>query len=96
MYGDPIDVRAGEALVVGWTDPEWPGWIWCTDPRGRSGWTPIDAIENGTITCDFTARELTVREGDVVTPLRFLHGWCWARDAHGNEGWLPASHLGAE
>jgi hypothetical protein len=102
MYADPIDIRAGEPLVTGQTDPEWPGWIWCTDPRGRSGWTPIDSIhvaadgKTGTITCDFTARELTVREGDVVTPLRVLHGWCWARDARGNEGWLPAAHLARE
>src|SRR5262245_44696492 len=101
MYADPIDVKAGETLVVGGDDPEWPGWLWCTDPRGKSGWTPIEFIQRstdgrtGTIAFDFAARELSVQAGDRVTLLRLLAGWYWARDARGNEGWLPASHVRA-
>ena len=39
---DPIVVRTGEALAVSdrvyhWDDnPEWV-WVWCSDPRRRSG-----------------------------------------------------------
>ena len=41
-YPEPIVVRAGEGLVVGQEDLEYPGWIWCTDGSGKGGWVPDD------------------------------------------------------
>jgi len=32
-YPDPIIVRAGDELIVGDGDPEYPGWVWCTVER---------------------------------------------------------------
>src|SRR5262249_3958009 len=65
QYLDPIDVNTGEIVVLGKTDPEWPGWQWCTDGRGKSGWVPIEWIEArgnacGIIKHPYTARELPI------------------------------------
>ncbi len=95
MYSDPIDVRAGETVVVGHDDPEWPGWLWCTDPRGKSGWTPAAIIDSGVVSENFTARELRIRAGDSVALLRHESGWYWARDGEGREGWIPATSVRA-
>ena len=43
-YPDPITVCAGDELTVGDGDPD-PGWVWCTDGRGKGGWVPDDCIE---------------------------------------------------
>ena len=93
MYADPIDIRAGEPIVIGHEDPEWPGWRWCTDPRGKSGWTPSQYLDSSTILHDFTARELTIEQGDRVTLLHELNGWYWAKHDDGREGWIPATHI---
>src|SRR6476620_5600684 len=53
-YPDPIIVRAGEDLVAGKEDPDYPGWIWCTDRNGKGGWVPDDFIER-------TVRRTTMR-----------------------------------
>jgi uncharacterized protein YgiM (DUF1202 family) len=99
MYSDPIDVRAGESVIVGDADPEWPGWVWCVDPRGKGGWTPEEIVERspetrtGIVSQDFTARELKIRAGEIVSLLRLQSGWYWARGGNGEEGWIPATHV---
>jgi SH3 domain len=100
MYPDPIDVRAGESIILGKTDPDWPGWQWCTDPRSKSGWVPITFIEKsdestGTILFDFTARELSILPGDELELLCLESGWYWARNARNDEGWIPGTHIEA-
>src|SRR5262245_52813184 len=101
MYLDPIDVAANEIVTVGETDPDWPGWQWCTDARRKSGWVPIaylEKLDDGTarMICDYIARELSVKTGEKVLLLRFESGWYWARNPNGNEGWVPRSHLEIE
>jgi hypothetical protein len=93
MYPDPLTVRAGEPLTVGRRDPDWPGWLWCTDPRGKSGWVPESFIDNNTISRDYTARELCVSPGDEVEPLLEVAGWLWCKTPSGATGWLPSTHL---
>ncbi|MBL8057204.1 MAG: SH3 domain-containing protein, partial [Anaerolineales bacterium] len=43
---------------------------------------------------EYTARELGVRAGAVVTVLETESGWCWCADSLGHSGWVPASQLG--
>ena len=97
MYPDPIDVRAGETIVVGHADPEWPGWRWCSDARGRSGWVPDELIDEhepaARIRQDYTARELEAAEGDEVVIEREMAGWAWCRANNGACGWLPAQNV---
>ena len=35
QHADPIAFAAGEPVVVGIRDEEWPEFWWATDPRGR-------------------------------------------------------------
>ena len=37
----------------------------------------------------FSARDLSVQQGEQVTALREVKGWLWCRNAAGEEGWLP-------
>lgn len=98
IYADPLTVRAGEALAVGRRDDEWPGWVWCTNAAGQSGWAPEGAFERrgadrGVATRDYTARELSAAAGAEVAVHFQENGWCWAEDRAGRTGWLPATHL---
>lgn len=98
MYPDPVDVRAGETVTLGDEDQEWPGWIWCTDARGRSGWAPTRYIErgddgSGVMRRDYVARELALAAGDELLLHETLNGWYWATNAGGESGWVPASHV---
>lgn len=103
-FADPIAVAAGEAFVVNdkrspWDDnPEWM-WVWCTDQRGKSGWTPQNLIELsedgriGTARTDYDARELTVAAGQELTIELEESGWYWCCDQAGKHGWVPISHV---
>ena len=33
-------VKEGDEVEVGREDPEMPGWLWCTNAEGISGWVP--------------------------------------------------------
>jgi hypothetical protein len=98
MYPDPVDVRAGETVTLGEEDQEWPGWVWCTDARGKSSWAPTQYVERGdgggaTMRQDYVARELALAVGDEVLLHKLLNGWYWATNARGESGWIPASHV---
>lgn len=98
QYPDPIDVNTGEIVVLGKTDPEWPGWQWCTDGRGKSGWVPIEWIEArgnacGIIKHPYTARELPISIGQKILVQRQESGWYWASNEAGETGWIPSSHV---
>ena len=43
-YADPIRLRAGEELAAVGREGEHPGWLWCTNRRGASGWVPAAAV----------------------------------------------------
>lgn len=98
IYTDPLTFRAGDALSVGVRDTEWPGWVWCTNAAGRSGWAPEGAVEVrgegcGVAVRDYTARELPMEVGDELTLETEEAGWYWAADRAGRTGWVPATHL---
>lgn len=98
VYPNPLTFHAGEALALGAHDTEWPGWVWCTNAAGHSGWAPAAFVEAhspvaGVARRDYTARELELCEGDTVTLLDEESGWFWAQAADGRTGWAPASHL---
>jgi uncharacterized protein YgiM (DUF1202 family) len=104
LYPDPLSVMAGEPLEVServeyWNEnPDWI-WIWCTDQRGKSGWTPKDAIDfhtsstTGIARYDYAATELTVAVGDELVVEREESGWLWCTNRQGKSGWVPADHI---
>lgn len=98
LYPNPLTFRAGEALALGARAAEWPGWVWCTNAAGQSGWAPEAYVEAqsadaGVARRDYTARELELREGDTLILLAEESGWLWAQAADGRTGWAPASRV---
>lgn len=99
---DPIELTAGDAVRIGEEfkgDENWPNWVNCVSLKtGKRGWTPIQILqvdgETGVATTDYTAKEMTVSVGDVVTGHNELNGWIWCvRGFDGQSGWVPKSCL---
>ena len=84
-------------MTVGKRDTEYPGWVWCTEKSGKSGWVPENylAIEGdqGVMRRDYDATELTIGAGETVALLGSESGWGWCRTVDGREGWLPLELL---
>ena len=97
IYSDPVQVKAGEALAVEDRDSEWPGWVWCTHPDGRTGWVPLAWLDRegsrAVARRDYAATELAVEPGEELELLEYESGWHWARNAAGHLGWVPAANL---
>ncbi|MDJ0827555.1 MAG: SH3 domain-containing protein [Rhodobacter sp.] len=94
-YADPIQARAGEAVLLTGRADHWDGyrWLWARATDRREGWVPDALVTSGgagaRLTEDYSAAELACRAGDWLTGLRRLHGWVWCRDGVGQEGWVP-------
>lgn len=100
QYADPIDVEAGAVVRVEHEDPQFPGWWWCCAPDGRCGWVPSTLLDPtprpGTaarLRQDYSARELSVQQGEQVSILSEHAGWLFVRTATGVSGWIPANHV---
>ena len=95
---EPWIVRQGERLSFERRETEWPGWIWCTDVSGKSGWVPENWVDIEGDSCvmkrDYVATELSVDVGEVLTPEFEESGWAWATKEGGESGWVPLDHLG--
>lgn len=94
---EPLVASAGERVTVGKRDDEYPGWIWCTDARGRSSWTPERILQiegaEAVVAEDYSALELTLAPGEQVTVEREESGWAWVTTKSGERGWLPMGNL---
>ena len=98
QYPDPITIRKGDLVTLGKRDTDFPGWIWATSlESGKSGWVPEQFLrirgDQAESLRDYSARELTVAEGSMVTVLEALLGWCLVESDSGDRGWIPQSHL---
>ena len=97
VYLDPIHGAAGDRLVLGRRDDEYPGWVWATAVDGRAGWVPESWLrvegESGVLLRDYTAAELSLLPGDVASGELSVNGWLWATNAAGERGWVPLSCL---
>lgn len=100
--GNPIELKAGDEVRIGVKfedDGTWPNWIHCVSKStGKSGWTPVQILQingkSGVAVTDYTAKEMTVTAGDVVTGYQELNGWLWCvRQSDGQSGWVPANRL---
>jgi variant SH3 domain-containing protein len=97
QYPDPITVRAGDRVLIGVADPEFPGWRWCTGADRRAGWVPEQWLriegQEAVMLRDYTARELSVRAGAEVFLGEAISGWAWITDSAGCAGWIPETCL---
>lgn len=96
-YPDPIRGAAGDRLILGRRDDEYPGWVWATATDGRAGWVPEGRLrvegEVGILLRDYNAVEMSLEPGDVVSGKLVEGGWLWATAANGQQGWAPLDCL---
>ena len=96
-YPTPIVVKQGECLIVGDKVSEFPGWLWCTDRQGRSGWVPKRYVQRSgndtTMLNDYNATELTVETGEILTLCEEESGWLLCERSDGTVGWIPKDHV---
>ncbi len=98
-YPEPLTLVAGERVQVGQRDDEWPGWIWCIDSGGKSGWAPESRldIDESTHTAiarqNYTAQELSMEPGERLIVQEVESGWAWVTNQVGQSGWVPLTHL---
>lgn len=96
----PIKLRAGDVVLLGEKfedDKTWPDWIHCISKRTEKRWTPIQLLQidrdSGIAKCDYTAKEMSVAAGDMVSSNDELNIWIWCiRKSDDQSGWLPKNH----
>jgi hypothetical protein len=98
-YPEPISFTAGDRLILGRRDTEYPGWIWVTVPGGREGWAPqayirLQSRTEGIAACAYTARELDTTAGQRLIVHKELNGWLWVENDEGECGWVPKQSTG--
>lgn len=96
-YSDPLTLRMGERVTVVARDTEWPAYVWCTSATGKGGWVPVRylAIDGATGRAlrEYSARELTVAVGELLSVLDEEGGWYWAENGCGERGWVPSENV---
>jgi hypothetical protein len=99
QYTNPIRFAAGDVVILGERDTEWPAFVWTTIPMdGNAGWAPFDWLKplgdgRAEALRDYSAQELDADAGDEVVLQYELGGWWWCAHADGRYGWVPAAHL---
>jgi putative acetyltransferase len=93
-YINPIQFEAGEVIILGARDSEYPEFFWAKDEHGREGWVHeskfLVTTENKAVTtASYNAIELTVTANVFVSAEETLGDWSWCRSADGRTGWLP-------
>jgi len=97
-FPDPIQVDQGDVVTLDLQKKtNIPGWVWCSDESGRSGWVPEAYLEiqgkTGKLFCNYDAIELTVGIGDILTVQNEESDFYWVTDRDGGQGWVPVSHV---
>lgn len=98
QYTNPVQFSTGDPLSVGHRDHQWPGYVWCTDKAGRSGWAPDSYLamtgeHQAKALRDYDATEITVTRGEVLEVLDEAGGWLLCSTSSGLRGWVPAEHV---
>ena len=97
-FPDPIKANQGDMVTLDLRKKtSIPGWIWCSDETGRSGWVPETCLEiqgtTGKMICDYDAIELTVGVGEILTVHREESEFYWVTNRNRGQGWVPVSHV---
>ncbi|RMC37625.1 SH3 domain-containing protein [Paracoccus alkanivorans] len=99
-YDQPIELAAGEGLELSGRKDCWDGhlWLWARSfATGREGWIPdsLPLCRAGKLVsgCDYSARELTCRTGQILASLGETHGWVLCEAEVGDIGWVPRACL---
>lgn len=96
-YPEPLVIKKGEKLEVAGKDTDYPGWIWSINSKGKGGWVPESYLdiegETSIARRDYSALELTVKEGEVLAIIDEEGGWYLCRKDDNTVGWVPAERI---
>jgi hypothetical protein len=97
-YPDPIRVHKGDEVMVDeHKRTDIAGWIWCTSRAGKSGWVPRAYIDlqgsAGKMQCDYSAVELTIQVGEILSVGKVESSFYWATNQSGQQGWVPMANV---
>jgi len=96
-YSDPLVLTKGERLAIGEKESPWPGWVWCMDGEGKSGWVPEAYVRRRGGACtmrrDYDATELSVEVGEELIAGEEESGWVWCTNREGQCGWVPRENV---
>jgi hypothetical protein len=96
-----IRFRAGDDLVVGHRNQQYPEFVWCAAEDGHAGWVLETRLQmtgprEAMATSDYDAAQLTVVKDETLDVLEHTASWCRCRNGSGAEGWVPAAILTAD
>ncbi|MEP4247824.1 SH3 domain-containing protein [Tateyamaria sp.] len=98
-YDDPILLSKGEELWLTGKSADWDGyvWVWAKNEAGQEGWIPDNLakdVDGKTFAkTEFSALELTCRQGEALHGTAEIHGWVLCKNSVGSVGWVPARNL---
>jgi hypothetical protein len=96
-YPDPLVIKVGERLQIGDRATDWPGWLWCINELGKSGWAPASYVDRreriGLARRDYDATELSAQVGEELVVGYAESGWLWCTNRAGQSGWIPADNV---
>jgi SH3-like domain-containing protein len=98
-YPNPISFKAGDQLLIGVSDSEYPSWVRVTTHNGNEGWAPeyyiekLPNSEKGIAIKDYSAFELEVHFGELLFLLHEISGWSYVRNENSLVGWVPSKIL---
>ncbi len=99
VYKNPIKLLQGDQVrVLKYEDnPEWKGWVFCSDQRGVEGWVSETYLQienqNAVVLKNCDATEISLTENQTVEILNEEFGWAWVRTENHQEGWVPLKNL---
>jgi hypothetical protein len=91
----PLKLAAGDVVVVGRRDEDWPAFVFVTAAEG-SGWVPSRylsaAAGEAVVETPYDTTELATARGEILEVLDRddESGWLWCRATDGREGWVPS------
>ena len=97
-FHEALAMEPGDKLrIVKRRDDEWPGWVLCQAESGKQGWVPENSLkidsENAVAQQTYTAREVSVMEGEIVRIEKSENGWAWVTNMTNETGWVPLRNL---
>ena len=97
-FPNPIQVNRGDMVTLDLRKKtNIPGWVWCFDESGRSGWVPDTYLEiqgtTGKLICNYDATELTVGVGEILTVHKEESEFYWVTSRNRQRGRIPVSHV---
>ncbi|EUJ28860.1 SH3 domain-containing protein [Listeria floridensis FSL S10-1187] len=96
----PLFLNMNEGIWILQEDNAYPGWVLVkAKSSGTEGYAPKQIIaygeneNSGTVTEDYSARELDVNVNDKLESNRELNGWAWCVTEEKRAGWVPLENL---